>query len=525
MADSDSQAAPADSPNTEDEEEEDEEHEEEDDEEEEDEEEEEDATEVPQAKAKWNNRHDPPGLIPKPPPNWKLEARGVVTVVKDSASAASIAARNIFCFRGGPSITAAEIERAKKPYDPDVDTVEYREITCHVHASKMWVSKSKLFVPFKKLYSIADVKKLFQKDLDTFMKNIPFKSIKPFALSLFKEKWHRIGQKAAVDGWLASWGKLRITRVEANEPDASPLRGGIPCDNNALESGNNVDKVLLHREKCAVSEFVDKLGRQIVGPTSAADVQFNHPLKERSKSCKSAYNKAPNNAKFFKHVWDRFQIHKKNPTAPHTISSMTSIKFGVPNHPRGMYWFLSDHGIDRVTAEMKTEGANDDDTATEYDPTKMSEVMCWMKKHNNWTSVIESLMKNPEYTVNLTTMTYDDLQEWCESFHVFIPIKMSPTDDWSHPTNMAVLHWCEMLRMSGIHVLAAEEIAKRKKKPKECLFACTCEMYLHYIICKHTLQLYLKSGIVTFLPKGGTPMIKRGKKRKAHGGEALTFDV
>lgn len=475
--------------------------------------------------SKVSKRSDAPGLIPKPPPNWKLEARGVVTVIKDSASAASIAVRNIFCFGGGPDISEAEIARAKAPYDPDVDSVEFREITCHVHASGRWVSKSKLFLPFKKLYSVSEMKNLFQKDLDGFIKNIPLISLKPLVLELFREKWYAKGQKAAVDGWLSSWGSLRLTRVEANQPDVAPLRAGVPCDNNALESSNNVDKMLLGREKCAVSEFVDRLGTKIIGPTSAADVRWNNPLKERSKSCKSAFNKAPNNAKFFKHVWDKYQIYKKNNDVPHTISSMTSIKFAVPDMPRGMYWFLSDHGIERVQREMVEDGAADDSTATEYDPNKMQDIRDWMRKDHNWAAVIEAIMKKPASVKLLTKIDFDLLYEWCRSFHVLIPIKMSPSDDWMFPTNRAVLHWCEMLRLSGIEVLGAEEIAKRKKKPKEGLFACTCEMYMHYTICKHVLQIYLNSGIVTHLPKGGTPMMKRGKKRKAHGGEALTFDV
>ena len=45
------------------------------------------------------------------------------------------------------------------------------------------------------------------------------------------------------EAWDKSWGKCRLTRVEANE--TNPLRGGTPSDNNLVESQNRVDKLFL----------------------------------------------------------------------------------------------------------------------------------------------------------------------------------------------------------------------------------------------------------------------------------------
>jgi hypothetical protein len=474
-----------------------------------------------------NQRSDAPGLIPKPPPDWKLQPRGVFTILKDHASAASIAARNVFCLGGGPHITAAEIARAKQPYDPEVDEFEFREITCHVHASGRWVSQCKLFLPYKKVYTVSEVKSLFQKDLDVFLKNIPFIHLKPVVLHYFKEKWEKLGQEAAVNLWLSSWGHLRITRVEANEMDVSPFRGGVPCDNNALESSNNVDKLLLGRKKSAVSDFVDSLGMNIVGPASASDVRWNNPLKTRSGGYKGTFNKAPNNAETFKHVWAQWERYKKNPTAPSTISSMHPIRFAVKDMKRGMYYFLSDHGINKIQSEIVEEckqgGDEDDDSLENYDPNDMAAVRKWMDHHTNWGAVIETLLKDPENAHFLTEIDFNQLHDWCRRFHVFIPIRFNRRD-WEQPSNRALLHWCEMLKLTGIQVIPAQEIVERKK-PKEGMFACTCEMYMHYMVCKHTMLLYLDSGIITYLPKGGTPMQKKkSRKRKAHGGESLTFD-
>ena len=159
----------------------------------------------------------------------------------------------------------------------------------------------------------------------------------------------------------------------------------------------------------------------------------------------------------------------------------------------------------------------------DYDADLMEDVKTYMNREStSWCAIIEKLIRKPEDVGILTPMSYDLLHEWCMSFHVFIPIRFRQTDDATSPVWRAVTHWCEMMRLTGIKTLPVEEIAK--KKGREGFFACTCEMYMHYLVCKHTLQLYLKSGLVTHLPKGGTPMLKKGKKRKAHGGEALTFD-
>ena len=41
---------------------------------------------------------------------------------------------------------------------------------------------------------------------------------------------------------------------------------------------------------------------------------------------------------------------------PHTLTSMKSISFKVPNLPRGCYWLLSHHGIDSLKTEMLAKG-------------------------------------------------------------------------------------------------------------------------------------------------------------------------
>ena len=75
-------------------------------------------------------------------------------------------------------MTDSDIERAQRPPDEeeehDGSIPEFREISCHFHASNRWISTSKLFVPYKKKYTVFQVKNLFQKDLDVFFKTCLF---------------------------------------------------------------------------------------------------------------------------------------------------------------------------------------------------------------------------------------------------------------------------------------------------------------------------------------------------------------
>ena len=140
---------------------------------------------------------------------------------------------------------------------------------------------------------------------------------------------------------------------------------------------------------------------------------------------------------------------------------------------------------------MVVSDDDEDNNDNDYDPNVMSDVKTYLRKSTNWDEIVEAMLMKRDMK-QLENLNFDFLHECCNSFHVFIPLKMSMTN-WSDPTSRAVMHWCEMLKMSGINTLPAEEIAKRKGK--EGLYACTCPMYMHYLVCEHTLQLYMKTGI------------------------------
>ena len=55
-----------------------------------------------------------------------------------------------------------------------------------------------------------------------------------------------LGEDDVVLSWSQSWGLKRITRVEANISELSPLRVMNVADNNICESTNNTHKVELN---------------------------------------------------------------------------------------------------------------------------------------------------------------------------------------------------------------------------------------------------------------------------------------
>lgn len=478
-----------------------------------------------------NYRHDPDGLINQPfippdGPDWHFKPRAVFTLIKDAAPAASIAARHVFCFDGEYPMTSEERQRARKDPDPlEYPTApKFRELSCHMHASLRWCHQNRdKFEPYsleEEDYTARQARNQFRADLDYVIKDLPMPHMTSVALGLLKSKWESRGNEVAVNAWLKSWGKCRLTRSEANEVDASPFRGGIPCDNNALESSNNVDKQLLSREQATATEFIADLAEKLVGPLSAADTQYCGQLKERcNEKATTRFSKAPNNAQFFDHVrmrWKEFNLDLRDESIargherPHTLNCCIKLNsnraLDIPAHS---YWFVSDHGIADFQAHM---------VDTEYDPDDTEHFWRYVDDQN-WSLLINRIIYTPAEAVEDEQMTFDEFAEWLQCFHILRPIHIA-NDDNNFPGNRSLVHWLHMMKISGIECASYEDIILSRKK---IMFSCTCSMYLHYMICKHTLLFYLHSGIVTKLPKGAKSLLNRksGRKRKARGGDAL----
>ena len=156
---------------------------------------------------------------------WKWESTSIV-LARDGASAAS--------------------NRASIAWENSniIDNV------CAWHASNRW------FQNHTALFNNADNINKIKDDFNLF-KDCP----KMNHVSLWKEimlnHWRYEYKECAVaDAWEKSWGQDCLTKVEANK--TNPLRGDIPCDNNLVESKNQVGKAFFcYKKRSASISFHD----------------------------------------------------------------------------------------------------------------------------------------------------------------------------------------------------------------------------------------------------------------------------
>jgi len=102
---------------------------------------------------------------------------------------------------------------------------------CFFHAGPIWLSKS----DHKRFFNDVDNTDVFREDLNTY-KLSPFIHMVDSMHEAMIKKWTEapVSEPLAAEKWENSWGGKRITLVEANEDN--PLGGGVPSDNNTLES-------------------------------------------------------------------------------------------------------------------------------------------------------------------------------------------------------------------------------------------------------------------------------------------------
>jgi hypothetical protein len=331
-------------------------------------------------------------------------------------------------------------------------------------------------------------------DLDYVIKPLQFMHFKDVALRLLRKKWTKLGNKEAVKAWLKSWGQKHLTRSEANQPDVSPLLGGIPCDNNALESSNNVDKGLLSRDTSTATEFIGDLAAKVIGPISASDTQFVSTLKERSGGTKQMFSSAPNNMKFLDHVRSQWQIFREDEDdenigsdmeRPHILRCAYLIKKPSLGIPSKSSFIISDHGI----ADFQEYMADPEMNPKKLNPLRVGEFSEFIEDQN-WIYLIQLIITDPVRAVEQEGLDFDEFAEWCRCFYVVRPVKFHPTD-WDFPSNRSLVHWLEMMKLSGFEVADKEVIAAKGNGMK--FYACTCPMYLHYLLCKHTLLVFLNN--------------------------------
>ena len=423
-------------------------------------------------------------LFPEPVDNFCYKPFSTVTLIKDSAPAAYHAASAVFqeCLDGES--------------EPDIiDGV------CCTHASLRWISNN------KKLFKKQANTKLFMADINDVIKNVPHENMAAIAKKLFGQKWNAAGEGAAVRKWLKSWGSAKISRAQVNTAAVNPLRGGIPADNNALEATNNQDKAMIGRTKEHVPLLIDTWAKKVVRASSKTDTAYHSKMKYRSGHTR---NKAVLNGAFFRRCY-RMANRKSNYGVIlfEVTYDFASQANGVP--PQS---FL-------VLSEMGLKNIMDADDFEEEEPTtrhvaryiKNTPYVDWFK---------DMVKKGSDFLELVDDFDWDEFVAFGFMFHIMMPVPGNPTKQGDTFENHALKHYIHFLNKSGIPTISAEELIARGHN--KCWHACTCEKYMHYLLCEHTYVYAFNVKIITGWPKGNldpTVLPIVSKRKGIRGGDAL----
>ena len=312
--------------------------------------------------------------------------------------------------------------------------------------------------------------------------------------------------------WDTSWGKDTLSRVENCQVHLTPLRCGIPCDNNALESGNARDKEAVFYKKVSLFEFVDTVATEIVRPTSKQDTRFEGRLKSRSFS---RLNDAVYNMKYFAEIGAAETLDYKGfPTFLHLQFDYTDEANDIPD---GSFLLASEQCI----KEMRSiSGVPPSVFASKKECRK------WLGKPNcpdSWVNIFKRLIRRTEEMASDPFMTFDVFCGWSQCFHIIRPI----VPDNGGAVERAIRYYVDWMgSINHFPILTPDEVVAKGRKG---LVSCTCSSYLHYCFCKHTFCILKRRGIFKGYPPTmcPIPVNKRkrgGRTRNMVRGEALNRD-
>jgi hypothetical protein len=436
-------------------------------------------------------REDSEGLFPKPTVDWVFRPRVAFTLMKDKSSAAGNAAEEVFC--------PDEIDND----DESFDSIEYRGGMCFTHANLRWVSNNN--GKFKKQKNTT----LFQHDLDYKIKFCPHINIVETMKQLFYKKWISKGEQDAVAAWKKEWHCDRLTLVELNEEDVNPLYASNPCTNNGLESTNNINKLFLGREKVPVTEFVSTLCQEIIEPESRADVRYHNELKRRSSHKTKdggERNKAVRNIAFLKQCQQELKKDSEG------IGNFLNLHFAFRSHahsiPSGSFIILSRKGETDARSHPNWDQNDNKVTTRDYERFLSNKV--------EWVEHFKRIIKTPLQVVEELDLDLEEVHDYLNTFHIIRPI-IHDTGEKGATVNMAIAHFLELMKVSGIPTESVDDVLLRDKRKG--LVACTCATYLHYIVCIHTFCILKKRCVVTgWIPTHGldpTSLAHRGGSNAA----------
>ena len=406
-----------------------------------------------------------------------------IIVVKDKAQAATNAIGNVF---------------NGKVY----------EAMCVTHASIRWFS-----VNASKFHDIANKNRCVN-DINHAYKILGHVNFVEVGRRLLMEKWVNVYREPLVArDWLASWGSDHLCRVENCAEHLCPLRGGIPCDNNALEAGNAADKESLVYKKSNLFDFVDNVATKIIHPASMMDTMFEGRLKNRTQT---RMNTAVYNINYFKGIAGTECLDMKGfPTYMFLQFDYIDIANDVP---KGSFLVAGAHCL----AEMRCVEGIDNRV---FEDKKLAKK--WLagtgRDPLSWVNIYKNIVKDPEHMTSDSWHTFDVFNGWNKCFHIVRPI----IPDNGGRTERAIRYYVEwMTDINHFPMISPDEVVSRKHKG---LVSCNCFAYLHYCFCKHTFAVLRKRKIILGFPPTmfPVPVNKRkraGRPRDMHRGEALNRD-
>lgn len=421
--------------------------------------------------------------------DWTYSPDHTLTLVKDSATAARLAAESVW-------LPPTE--------ERDEDSPEVVDGVCAMHASLRWTDNN------RGKFSDADNIKEFCNDINYVIKVVPSHNVVELAKQLFFEKWME-REDMAVEAWMGFYHDKVFSRAELNRLSVSPLCFGIPADNNALEATNKTDKDLLERQKNHSSVLLPRLAELVIRPISCGDTRYHTKLRSNSRGAST--NAAPNNKDFFQKA---YRVLEKDHLYGKLFGELT-FAFQSPQNdvPAGSFLHVSNHGLAYLKEDDDFKAlCNDPQEPTkreylEYFKPYAKTFKDMVTKGMMWMRTAERNHKNFAYFKKVMLM-----------FNIMRPI-LPNGDSWKES---AVEHWVHTLEYTGIPCKDATEICGMKTFDT-CLLACSCRSYMHYGLCKHSFCFAFKRGIITGWPDGDREPtklpVKRSKKRKMHAGDAL----
>ena len=285
------------------------------------------------------------------------------------------------------------------------------------------------------------------------------------------EKWIKEYKEPKVaEAWSKSWGSKSLTRVELNV--AHPLYGGLPCDNNIVESGNREDKSMLGGKRNTVVFFLGRFSK-VLRCQSISDAKFVGDMKSYVRSYKF-YSSV-------QHILNKDT--EKRPCLLNVNSKFVNETLGLT---KGTILAITDRMLHYIKENYYEEVGDID---------HLGKVKAFLKK-KKWTDLYKVIMHNE---AEMEANSFDSLVREFKCWRTMRPIVVEDSKgevDEAVLRSVTVLHY--MLESARLEMMPLEDICKLNSN--NCWMACDCKTYLHYAFCKHCCAMAMKRKIIINFP-------------------------